>query len=268
MEKALLNQLDKEGIIKLKNFLDPDETAIIKNILSFYSAPKGHHKSYYSTKLYHFILKLIKFDLTKLRHDIIIWNLAKKKKLNNLANSVFRQKSYLKFIDGYHSPISNVDVLPWHTDQAYHGDEKNYKGFVNPDHAHLKIFIYLTEIGPNNGCMSYIPCSHKIGYAIRKGIFEKSLEYRPYFTLNEFRNFLIIKKNREYIDRCCNDTSLVQNFLKKTKFNEENKDTKEFDYSLSPGDAIIFNECGVHKGSKSLINERLVLRYLYSIKKN
>ena len=49
---------------------------------------------------------------------------------------------------------------------------------------------------------------------------------------------------------------------------QKNEESEEFDYSLLPGDAIIFNEGGIHKGSKSLINERFVLRYLYSIKKN
>jgi hypothetical protein len=37
---------------------------------------------------------------------------------------------------------------------------------------------------------------------------------------------------------------------------------------MSAGDAIIFDEGGVHKGSKTLYSERMVLRYLYSIKKN
>ena len=116
--------------------------------------------------------------------------------------------------------------------------------------------------------MSYIPYSHKLGYAIRKGIFEGDLEYSPYFTLNEFRDFLSVKKNKQYVEGLYSDQNLIKNFLEKTKFIEENNDSKEFDYSLSPGDAIMFNEGGVHKGSKSLLNERLVLRYLYSIKKN
>ena len=38
-------------------------------------------------------------------------------------------------------------------------------------------------------------------------------------------------------------------------------------YKAPKGDAIVFDEGGVHKGSKSLINDRMVLRYLYSIKK-
>ena len=80
MEKELLNQLDNEGIIKFKGFLNSAETNEVKNILSFYSVPKGHHKSYYSVKFHQFILKLIKFDFKKLKHDLIIFNLAKKKK--------------------------------------------------------------------------------------------------------------------------------------------------------------------------------------------
>ena len=46
--------------------------------------------------------------------------------------------------------------------------------------------------------MSYIPFSHKVGYAIRKGIFEKN-KIQPYFTLQEFRDFIKHKDNYNYI---------------------------------------------------------------------
>ena len=46
---------------------------------------------------------------------------------------------------------------------------------------------------------------------------------------------------------------------------EEN--LNNYDFNMSPGDAIIFDEGGVHKGSKTLINERVVLRYLFLRKK-
>ena len=35
----------------------------------------------------------------------------------------------------------------------------------------------------------------------------------------------------------------------------------EFDYSLKAGDAIIFNEGLVHKGSKLLHSDRMILRF-------
>ena len=154
--------------------------------------------------------------------------------------------------------------MPWHTDQAYEGDEKNYSGYVNPDHAHIKFFIYLTEIGPDNGCMSYIPGSHKIGFVLREGIFKKKIKYENYYLLKDFRS--IVKKNMDYLTKQL-DVNLVNRFLKDTEFAAKNIDTQKFDYSLSAGDAIIFDEGGVHKGSKSLKNERIVLRYLYSTKK-
>ncbi len=81
MEKSQLDILENEGIVKLKNFLNSKETETVKNILSFYSVPKGHHKSYFSTKIFQFIIKLAKFDFKKLKHDLIIYNLAKKKKI-------------------------------------------------------------------------------------------------------------------------------------------------------------------------------------------
>lgn len=268
IENNILKDLDEKGIITIKNFLNFKETNKIKDIIKYYSVSKGHHKSYFSTNLIHLALKIIKLDFVKFKHDVQILRLAHTKKLNYIADKVFKQKSYLKFIDGYHSPISNQDVLPWHTDQAYKGVEKCYEGFVNPDYAHIKFFIYLTNVGPNNGCMSYIPYSHKIGYAIRKGIFTKKLKYEPYFTLKEFRGFVGKKINKDYIEKYWNDHNLIPEFLAKTEFIEKNENSEEFDYNLSPGDAIIFNEGGVHKGSKSMLNERFVLRYLYSIRKN
>ena len=267
MDLNYYKEIKEKGIIKIKNFLEKEEFEEIEKIVRYYSVSKGHHKSYYSTRFSYLLLKILKFDFLKLWQDIKILNLAKRKKLNLIANSVFQTRSYLKFIDGYHSPISDKDVLPWHTDHAYHGDEKNYSEFVNPDHFHLKFFIYLTDVDSNNGCMSYIPESHKIGYAIRKGIFTKKLKFIPYFTLKEFRDFIMYENNIQYLESEIGDRNLINDFLKKTAFIEKQKESYDFDYKMSAGDAIIFNEGGVHKGSKSLKSERLVLRYLYSIKK-
>lgn len=261
-------ELKDKGIVKLKNFLNENELKEIRNIIQFYSAFKNTPKSYFSINSKQLFYKILKLNFKKLFHDIKILKLAKTKKLELIADEIFEKKSYLNFIDGYFSPISNKPVLPWHTDQAYHGAEKKTLGFVNPDHFYLKIFIYLTDVNTNNGCMSYIPFSHKVGYAIRKGIFEEKIKYKPYFTLKEFRDFIKHKDNYNYIkDQIQNDT-LIEKFLLKTEFIELGKDSNEFDYKMSAGDAIIFDEGGVHKGSKTLYSERMVLRYLYSIKKN
>ncbi len=226
---------------------------------------KNHPKSYFSNNLKFLLYKILKFRFLDFKNHLYILKLAKNKKLNKIANNYFKRKSYVKFIDSYYSPISDKDVLPWHTDQAYEGDEKNYSGFVNPDHAHIKFFVYLTDIGPNNGCMSYIPGSHKIGYVLREGIFNNKIKYENYYLLKDFRS--LVQKNIDYLLNQL-DEKLIKNFLQNTEFASKNIDTTKFDYSLSAGDAIIFDEGGVHKGSKSLKNERIVLRYLYSTKKN
>ncbi len=257
-------ELKKHGIIKVKNFLSNDELQVLKDILSN-KLQKNHPKSYFSTNYKFLLYKILKLRFIDFKNHLYILNLAKNKDLNKIADDYFKAKSYIKFIDSYFSPISDIDVLPWHTDQAYEGDEKNYSGYVNPDHAHIKFFIYLTEIGPDNGCMSYIPGSHKIGYALREGIFNKKIKYENYYLLKDFR--LIVEKNMNYLINQLDET-LIKNFLHETEFAAKNTATSKFDYSLSAGDAIIFDEGGVHKGSKSLKNERIVLRYLYSPKKN
>jgi hypothetical protein len=262
-----INEIKENGITTVKSFLNENELSIIKDIVQTYSASKGGSKSYFSTNWKLLLYKIPTFQFKKLKHDLTILKLADKKKLNEFANKFFGVKSFLKFIDGYYSPIKDQDVLPWHTDQAYEGVEKNFEGFVNPEHAHLKFFIYLTDVGPDNGCTSYIPKSHKIGYALRKGIYEKKIKFEPYFLLKDFRNFISKNENKSYINNFLKDNSIIDNFLDDTSFIKENKNSKKFDFSLKAGDMIIFDEGGVHKGSKSLINERLILRYLYSIRK-
>jgi hypothetical protein len=268
MNLNLIKELQSRGIVKIDNFLDEKEKEKVKEIIKFYSAPKGHKDSYFPISMKSLILKLLKLNFTKLKHSYYILNLSKKKKLNLISDKIFEKKSYLRFIDGYYSMISDKDVLPWHTDQAYKGDEKNISGFVHPDHAFLKFFIYLTDVGPDDGCMSYIPESHKIGYAIRKGIFEKKIEYESYWSLKDFRKIISNKKNINFFKNYFNDSNLIDEFLEKTNFIEKNEETKDFDYKMPAGGAIIFNEGGVHKGSKTLYNNRMVLRFLFSIKKN
>ena len=262
-----INNLRENGIVKIKNFLDENELKEIRNITKLYLLPKNHPKSYRSTNIRFLLYKILKLNFKKFKQDIKILNLAKKKNLNFISNRIFGEKSYLQFIDIYHTPVSDENLLPWHTDMAYQGDEKNYEGFVNPDQDFLKFFIYLTDVGPDNGCTSYIPKSHKIAYAIRKGIFERAIKYQPYFTLKEFRNFISKKENADFIKNFLNDNNIIDEFLKKTNFVNEKGDANDFDFSLKAGDAIIFDEGGLHKASKCLHSERFVLRYLYGTKK-
>ena len=194
-------------------------------------------------------------------------NLSKKKKLNSIADNYFVNKTSLIAIDGYYTPISNKEVLDWHCDRSYSNREKRV-GTINPYDRSLKFFIYLTNVSSNNGCMSYIPLSNKIAFALKKGILENKIEYKRFQYLKDFRKIISEKNNYNYINDNLEDKSILDKFLSDTEFIEKGSDTKKFDYNMNAGDAIIFDENGIHKGSKTLESERLVLRYFFRPKMN
>ena len=267
MELSYIHDLKSNGIVKIPNFLNEEETKKVKKILEFYSSPKSGEDTYFSCNIKSLLFRIIKFDFIKLKESIFFLNLAKKKKLNLIANEIFGRESHLRFIDGYYSKKSEKEIIPWHVDQAYQGDEKKSKNFVNPDHYFLKFFIYLTDVKSENGCTSYIPKSHKIAYALRKGIFKNKIEYQPYWSLQDFRKIISKKENITFLKNYLNDSNLIDDFLEKTKFIEENEEVHNFDFELPAGGAIIFDEGGVPKGSKTNTSDRIALRYLYSVKK-
>ena len=264
--EIIAKTINEEGIIRINKFFNEKELKTALQIVEYHSKPKSHPDTLFCINNKELILKLIKFKISKFTQSLILLNINKKKKLNKIADKILKKKSYLKLIDGYCSPISDKEVLPWHCDQAYSG-KQDIKKFVNPEHYNIKFFVYLTKIYKNNGCTSYIPRSHLITYAIRKGIYKNIINYSPYWSLRDFRNY--IKKDNIYMylkNYFVND-ELIKNFLDETDFIEKNVDSEKFDFSLEAGDAIIFNDGGFHKGSKTLYSDRKVIRYLYSIKK-
>ncbi len=262
MNKKLALEIKDNGIIKIDNFLNYEEILKIKKIVKYYSAPKNTPESYFPTNFNNLLVKILKLNFVKFFHSIEILKLNREKKLNNLAAEFFGKKSKLSVIDAYYSKISKQDVLPWHTDQAYSG-KKDVTNFNNPDNFFLKIFIYLTDVGPDDGCMSYIKGSHKIGYAIRKAIFEKNISYQPYWSIKDFKKIII--DNKKYFENYFKNSKTLEHFLIQTK-NLENGDKKVYGYSAKAGSAIVFDEGGVHRGSRPQNTDRMVLRFLYSPK--
>ena len=59
--------------------------------------------------------------------------------------------------------------------------------------------------------------------------------------------------------------SVISEFLNTTNFaDKENSTIHMFDNEVKKGGAIIFDEAGVHRGSKTKFNERIALRFLYN----
>ena len=95
--------------------------------------------------------------------------------------------------------MPNEKILDWHTDQAYSGN-LNPKKYVHPDHACLKYFIYLNDVDSNNGCLGYVPGSHKILYHLKLGIFKGEIDYKPYWKLKDLRK-LVAEDYQNYLEK-------------------------------------------------------------------
>jgi len=262
-----INSFKENGFVKIKSFLSQHEVDEVINAVTPFINFKNDKNTYFSTNFKKNLIKLCKFEFTKFLSSNYLMKISKKKNMKQFADLAFGKESHLNMIDSYYSPISNKEVLPWHVDQAYSGKKEiNDDEILHQDHYSIKFFIYLTKVGSNNGCTSYIPGTNKITYALRKGIKQKKIKYSPYWLLQDLRNFVKKKDNLEYFNSYFNNSEVIKEFLKKTSFIETNLENNEFDFEMFPGDMIVFDEGGVHKGSKILFNDRKVLRYHYSIK--
>ena len=74
----------------------------------------------------------------------------------------------------------------------------------------------------------------------------------------------IIKDNNDYFENYFKGENILSDFKEKTKDLEKLNSDNSFSYEAKAGSAIIFDEGGVHRGSKPLHNDRMVLRYMYS----
>jgi hypothetical protein len=263
-QNQILN-LKNNGLIFYKNFLSNKEIEKLTKIINKHLYQKQDPRGYFLVNNIQLFKNLLKFNFSKILESFTLINLANNKKMNEFADSFFEKKSSLKKIDCYYTPINNKDNIEWHNDLAPQPNFPVVKDFKNYGNRYLKFFIYLTKVGPDNGCTSYIPGSHKIIYALCDGMAQKKIDYVPFFSLTDVRNALLIKKNYEFLKKYLSHGDIVDNFLDETKFIEYAANTSKFDFSMDPGDAIIFDDVGIHRASKTK-NERIVLRFLYGKK--
>jgi len=257
--------LKKDGLVKISNFLNKKQTNDISSIILKYRPTKASNSSYFASNYKNLFYKLLKLNFVSFFENLSIINVCNSLGLKKFSEQHFKKKTHLTMVDAYYnSKDDNQDkpVIPWHTDQAYSGANINeIKEFVNPDDYTLKFFIYLTDVYRDNGCMSYIPGSHKITYLIRKGIYDGKLDYSPYWSASQIIEFISYNKNKEYIMEHLEEKIFFNEFLEKLKMLKENDDNHLFDYSMKAGDAIIFNEGIIHKGSRIAYSDRMILRF-------
>ena len=174
-------------------------------------------------------------------------------------------------IHGYHTPKQKHEIRPWHSDRTYeyidgkkteHISEKNIE-FPDPNYTALKFFFYLTPVGPNNGCTSYMSGSHKITKAVRHCIYENKIKYESFRKLEDLVKLIHYNNNYSILSNKLGTEILLKDFLKNAQLIIENKNLDTYDFEANAGDLLIFNDGGIHRGSKPSTSERVVIRYLY-----
>lgn len=258
----LIEKVQSQGIAVKENWLDLKDIEKIEKSIQKVKPIKGSESSIYVVNLKTLIKKIFKMRFNDIFKSLYFINLSQKLKLKDTAEKILKSKSKLLRIDLFSSPQSDDPVIQWHVDNAYSG-RKNIKIFNEPDKNAIKFIFYLTDVSSNNGCLSYIPYSHKIAFALKQGIYERDIKYQTYWTLSDFRKAILKQENFNYIKKKV-DEKIIKDFLNTSeKILNGKTDETLFDYDVKKGGAVIFDEAGAHKGSKTKLNERIVLRFFY-----
>lgn len=276
----IVKAVQSKGFFTKENWLSPEDLEEASRIVMSIKPVRPSTLGLVPYNLPKILTKLCKFDIKAIYRSIFFLRMANKLRLKNIAEKIFNEKAKLHGIDFYYNPQSEKPVLNWHCDTAYSDYEgnKDVKDFIHPDNYSIKFFFYLTDVSSENGCLSYIPTSNKITYALKKGIFEGRLKYSPYWSLHDYRNTIQKKEYYDYIKNLIGE-DVISKFLdisnlessksdsdffgnsssKSRKNNSENI----FDNEIKKGGAIIFNESGIHRGSKTKLSYRAVFRFFY-----
>tara|TARA_B100001059_G_C17834723_1_gene587190 strand:+ start:2847 stop:3653 length:807 start_codon:yes stop_codon:yes gene_type:complete len=260
--QAIVTNLKKKGISSNENWLSSDEISKIKKIVLKLKKSKGDKRSHLPINNLSIVLKVLKLQFIDIFLGLYLKKLSKKLRLKKISNDFFEGESELVNIDFYLSKKSEMPVLDWHVDKAYAG-KKEVKDLVRADDFGLKFIFYLTDVTDDNGCLKYVPSSNKIAYALKKAIYNKEINYSPYWNVNDFQK--LVNQNKEKIRKYI-DQKKIDEFFEKLKILKDKKNIKRFSHELEKGGAVIFDESGIHKGTEPRYNDRLIFRYIYKKK--
>jgi|TARA_B110000037_G_C17001701_1_gene457507 hypothetical protein len=254
----IIKNIKDTGYFKIENFLNEKEVEQIKKMAK--NIHKGDGPKQYIPHTYPMLLKkIIKFDFNKLKQGLILKDIVKKRpELKSICNGVFEEKNNLRFIDTY--SLKDSQKVNWHTDHML--DKKIQHKLI--------FFIYLDSVSKNNGSMGYIKNSHKIIYFLKKGLIENKIKLKELNNQNptplEGRNFSLeflldfIKENYNYLVDCLKNEKTIDSFVANINSIINENETDKFFDEMKPGDAVIFNQSGIHGGTQASQNERAILR--------
>jgi hypothetical protein len=257
--------LKSEGIFTKENWLNENDQKKIATTIQNLKPAKEDSNSFFITNYKIFLMKIFKFNFKNVLTSIYYQKLSKKLKLIEIAKEFFETEVRLTRIDHYWTSKSEKPVIQWHVDNAYSGRKKVNK-FYKPDENALKFIFYLNDVSSDNGCLSYIPKSQKIAYALKQGIYKGEIEYQSYWTLFDFRKIITKQNNFNYLKKIVGEKLLLEFLNTSESILNKTLDKKIFDKSVNKGGAVIFDEAGVHMGSKTMLSDRMVLRFFYKKK--
>jgi len=255
----------ESGIVSINDFLKTSNFLVAKKVIKYISdlkIAKADRRGHFPINFQANIIKFIKFDFNKIYKSIILKRIANDLNLKAIAEKIFDQKAELHMIDSYYSEKSEKNIIDWHNDIGFRDLEQNSKK-RDLNAMSIKFFFYMTDVESENGSLAYIPYSHHVVKAVTSLIQEKKINVSIYWRLEDLRALVLKDTIKDMVIQKIGKER-YDTFLKNSKFIEEqDKDTREFDFQMKKGSVLIFDEIGVHRGSRPSKQGRLVLRYLY-----
>jgi hypothetical protein len=257
----IIQKVQTDGFCVLENFLDIKNLQLMQETTKKYTVEKGYNLGKYPIGYKSLIIKLIKFEFRKIYDSFLLKKFANKFNFKDISNKILKCNTELVNIDTYFNEISSEPVLDWHCDLSNKSSSKVGK-ILNPEMVSIKFFLYLTNAYTNNGCLSYIPESHIIVKEVGRLIFLKEIDYEYYWSLKALT--ALIKRNniRKKLEKNLNYKVIERFIINSEKILIENKNDI-FDLPAKKGGMVIFDEYGVHRGSKIENEARRVIRFFY-----
>ena len=198
--EKISQEVKKNGFSLVEDWLTVEHQEKISEYIKKYKPQKGTNESLACTLNKEFIIEFLKLNFKKISLSLLLKDLAKKLQLKKIAEQIFDHDAQVIRTDFYYNKISNAPVLDWHCDNAYSGKE-NVKNFLHPDDFSIKFFFYLSDVYPDNGCLSYIPKSNIITYVLREAIYKKEIPYSPYWSLKDLRDQFKSENNVKFLNK-------------------------------------------------------------------
>ena len=272
MNKNIGEEYNKKGFVIIKNLIGEKDIQKFSEI-----AIRHDHKSsankivdyfydylrFFDFRLYPKYFKFI--DLKYFLDSFYLISKSKNNEWKKYMSLIYKKNlSPVTRIDSYISKKSDEDILEWHTDQAFGGATHPPEFFGNasgkvPTENINKLFLHITDVKYKNGAFSYIPCSHKINFAIRELINTEVIKYKPFLLLQDAIN-LVENEHKDKFLKILKDYE-IEMFLNNAKKALQNDE--EFTIECKAGDAVLFNDFGYHKGTAPKISDRIIFRYFY-----